>query len=1250
MKIHPPWPWFQWFGIQWLVAVPLALHAATDGLDVGSKPLTVATGPGKAEPLVLETLVLGSLGSAEKIEFEGNATFPSDKLRNALRKDMGFVLASHPAEPFAAFPKALRGALIRGYLDSGFPDVRVDVVHDPLVAGGRMLVRISEGTRYRMGAIHVAGTKAIDVATLQRKLTVASLKEHDNSFAGLIRKTMGGYSKFLPPLEEAVPVADPAVDRLEFLKSPLLSSDEADWIPGDPVSFSTDRENPLIETIRQRLAEMGHPLVELKTTYVLGNDGKADLSITIEREGPVAMIGRIQVLGGKNHSDREITEAAGLRSGDAFNPQVLDAATVSLWDTGRFFPFEITSRPSADDEAAVELVIRVVELKGTPHLTDKVPEETEAVRRFITTVNDWLCTGTHEDFLWASGSEAGGRIEIGVSSSDGVVFRRQFPDAADHQWVSASQESILFDVAMGERKGTGSFPGLATLHGTFFHILPDGKNEGDLSFGVGLGLSSQSRQMPRLGMEILLSPSMPFLKPEKFRREGDHVIFQEGGRDMLFIDIRTALPADSKDSTFVFRNGAVREIKEKLVERVGAGGGSIDRILESYLTLVGLGAKDDKNVEEMGAKWVRLAALLVKPKSFKQFKDLFAKWSSIWDGEDGFSIPVDPADLPANGGMMQLLVSLGAISLSESIAPPGSWVSDLGREIVFIHGGKTKHTERTLERLLADHSMGPYGALVASRFLSSLNPEFADRFLTRSMELATADGFRRDWKLWLDSPLGMDKALEDFLSALGRISPDDEREAMTLLEPAQAQWLREFLLHIRSRPPGGKLADWIAPQMDALWTSVLVDSFRNNISSKLNPEMEPSDVVARVNGKPVRKLMLTAIRDGFIRTGPLQAPAVDPAKPWTSDRVLALAVRMELILQEAARRGMMMTAAQLGSLCATRYPELQKAADEEWVAATGLSRSDMMDICGKATVFSRMVTETGSGMEKPDDEAVRLFYQKHGNDLSRVAHVHEMFGAMGDGRSLTKATHAARLVRQAAARVHEGLPFRAMASATAANERVGLKMLCVPSLKALDLSPALYFDLQSLTPGQTTDLKISANNAAMVRLEGWTQQEVRPLDEVKDKVLAMMDWPARSRAFADLCEKAEAEAEVVILPEAAPDAEDPSIFKEILISDSYSAVGQLGTFWEMAVSNHQGAKEALEGVIFEGFLEVRDLVMLADTLLGLEQVPLAVLCLREARDRDTKQSLSVVREMVEIHKADGTKGQQNQLEALINAR
>lgn len=1219
---------------------------------------------------------VGDLGSTRKLIFEGNLTFPAGELRKALGTDVGFVMASHPAAEFADFPPAIQNALRRGYLNEGFPTAVVEVTRDPARDGGCLIVKITEGPRYRMGQIRIEGAKEINPEDLRRKLLVVDTKDHDGSLAGMIAKTMSGYAKLLPQPEikaanalvdamnQQIPTFklgasttvqpetdQPQMDYLSSLKGSSTST-EPDWKPGEPVVFKESQENPLMDVVLQKLAALGRPLANLRTRHEFRDDGAADLVIEVEAEGPLAVIGEVRVLGCEKNTAEEVTKASGLVAGQPFTPQAVDLATVALWNTGRFFPFTVTPQPRGPKSNEIDITIQAREIAGVPKLSDKLAPELETARQFIATLNEWLATGDFTDFKWSSKAAAGDQRMLAISSHDGLILDISEAASGTHLALSMSHQALRFELRSGGRHGRGSLPGLSEFSSAFVHVLPSEGNDGTLGFGTGLGYSSVARGRGRVLIDLLITPALPLLKPEQFRLDGDHVLFVDGDTVFLRLDRATGLPVAGPDSTFEFRDGIVRERQAALAAELAMD--NDPRFISDWLQafeglarFTGILEDDDGETEELFGNSLKLAAGLLKPETLKPFKDMFSKWNESFKSENSFTIPLDPVALQGGAGTMSLLVGLGAVTLSEMLAPADSWASKLSRELVFIYGGKTQYTSRTIDELLADPSIGPYGCIMIARLLGKFDAGTSRRFLTKALDQASAGGFRRDWRFWLDSSTGLGKAIDEFLTAIAAIKPEEEDTAAKLLEPAQAEWFRGFLTRLRQRPDGQNLADWIAPQMDGLWNNVLGDPFRKQIESQLGPAADPAQVAAMVNGQPVRRILVRAFHDAFLGQGILLPAAVDATRPWTKDPDLSLAIRLTLLEQDLLRRGFTVPESQVKDTLARGFPELKDQPDGEWLAATGMTQEEFGHLIGRNMILNTIASMMNSSVKKASDSDIGAFYQQHRGKLSRKAHLHMIAASRGDGRSLDRITRAARLARQTAAAVDAGLPFAAMTAATTANSRSGLMTMCEPGNAFLDLSPSLQAALETMKPGETTHPMPAGNNTFMVRFEGWKNGEPLPLEDIRGKVASLMHETELRRALDVTCRQHESRADIVMLENPAPEALETSVFKELLRSDSFGEVGQLGVFWDHVRSNDKAAAESLQGLIDSGFLNPSNLVLLADALLERDQKPLAAMCVTEAADRDDKATRKAIADAVSRHKANGSKGQQDQLESLV---
>jgi len=107
----------------------------------------------------------------ERVVFSGNSEITEDELRRVTQLHEGSTYAPADAD-------ADRTALMALYLDMGFPDVRIDATADrnPETYGRTLTYRITEGPRYRVGEILVAGNTKTAEKVIKR---ASGLKEYE---------------------------------------------------------------------------------------------------------------------------------------------------------------------------------------------------------------------------------------------------------------------------------------------------------------------------------------------------------------------------------------------------------------------------------------------------------------------------------------------------------------------------------------------------------------------------------------------------------------------------------------------------------------------------------------------------------------------------------------------------------------------------------------------------------------------------------------------------------------------------------------------------------------------------------------------------------------------------------------------------------------------------------------------------------------------------------------------------------------
>jgi hypothetical protein len=143
-----------------LLIVAAAAVAVWNGVGLGADLSSVTKTP--AAPLV------GDLGRKEALLLEGNKTFTREQILEALRWHLEFQIASHRLAPLSDYIAVLERKIVLGYQRAGFPEVTAKATGD--VKAGRILLRVSEGPRYRCGDVLLSGFKTMTNEVVRQKI------------------------------------------------------------------------------------------------------------------------------------------------------------------------------------------------------------------------------------------------------------------------------------------------------------------------------------------------------------------------------------------------------------------------------------------------------------------------------------------------------------------------------------------------------------------------------------------------------------------------------------------------------------------------------------------------------------------------------------------------------------------------------------------------------------------------------------------------------------------------------------------------------------------------------------------------------------------------------------------------------------------------------------------------------------------------------------------------------------------------
>src|SRR5664279_2274048 len=101
---------------------------------------------------------VGDLGDPARLSIEGAQTFTEGDIRRALGSDLDYLVAAHPEATLSECLTALEDRVRAGYRDCGFPDVVVQARFD--LPARRIVAKVTEGPRFRCGALQVTGLKS----------------------------------------------------------------------------------------------------------------------------------------------------------------------------------------------------------------------------------------------------------------------------------------------------------------------------------------------------------------------------------------------------------------------------------------------------------------------------------------------------------------------------------------------------------------------------------------------------------------------------------------------------------------------------------------------------------------------------------------------------------------------------------------------------------------------------------------------------------------------------------------------------------------------------------------------------------------------------------------------------------------------------------------------------------------------------------------------------------------------------------
>ncbi len=411
---------------------------------------------------------VGPLGEPERLSIEGVQTFTQGEIRRALRTDLDYLVASHPEATLAECLAALEDRLRAGYRDCGFPDAAVQARFD--LPAGRIVAKVTEGPRFRCGALQVKGLKSIPVADFT-----------------------GRFAEKLAPASDQTTAA-PGI-----------------WKAGVPVSFTPDSLANYAAAASNTFAALGRFAatfkVEIQPQPASSN---AALVVIAENEGPAAALRAIEVVGNQKNRRDAVLGFLGLSKGMEVTQDLIDEKARALTQTARFADSSITPTVLGPN-GQVSLRVKVVENGRLPPLEQTLSREEKTLLR----LREWLMAweSRHEDLLvsWSPPAAAGKwpqRVEVIVAPSGGIMARVMgnspgVEKLQDLYSMVVKSDALALFAQVHQRKLRIPLP--TGCSGLFFVKLgPSPDSAGRFTLNLGAGLSSgQTNTGWQLRLDVL---------------------------------------------------------------------------------------------------------------------------------------------------------------------------------------------------------------------------------------------------------------------------------------------------------------------------------------------------------------------------------------------------------------------------------------------------------------------------------------------------------------------------------------------------------------------------------------------------------------------------------------------------------------------------------------------------------------------------------------------------------------------------
>ena len=752
---------------------------------------------------------VGNLGDPARLSIEGGQTFTEGDMRRALQSDLDYLVAAHPEASLSECLAVVEQRIRAGYRYCGFPDVSVQARFE--VAAGRIVAKVSEGSRFHCGALQVTGLKTIPVADFTRRFA----------------------------------------EKLAPAPAQAMTAPWTWWKAGSPVNFTPESLANCSAAASNTFAALGHFAakfkVELQPQPASTN---AALVVIVEDEGPAAVLREIEVVGNQKNRRDDVIGFLGLTKGMKLTQDLIDEKTRALTQAARFVDASIT--PTVVGPAGqVSLRINVVERAQLPPLQQSLSREEQTLLR----LREWLLAWeSRQDDLIVDWSEP--RLldkkplafEVIVAPSGGIMARvrgnspgQEHPQDLYSAIIKARALSVFAQVH--QRKLQIPLPpGNSGL--IFVKVERDANATDKFKLTMGAGLSSaQTNDNWRLRLELLPAAFADLLyRPEtqatwqgdvltirtkefllrvdegtgrlvEFGLFGGNASPGAGASDAYRVAVRFTTGAFAKAVDQIAANTSAYPDAFQSQRAYGSALGFIAAevaLAEPLWSSVAGGPKPAPKTALASALEKLLAGSFLDP--LQKLLDEAKPPRSI----EEFTIPSKTKE--DHDEFQQAIegIMVWCAGHAQELTPAGSWLQTLLHESAFSLNSRTEHQTAALTGLAETDNLGPIGCFAALHMFPAANRDWQATICDLGLRRMATDDFRGDYRRLLDSQAAITHCLANLARELGTLTPPEIEAIAKLLPPDGAVLMREIALAAR-KTNNQPVTDAIGPVLDRWW-------------------------------------------------------------------------------------------------------------------------------------------------------------------------------------------------------------------------------------------------------------------------------------------------------------------------------------------------------------------------------------------------------------------------------------------------